>query len=73
MNTITGSGVVRMIARQKTTGGGHPVEDVDMGRGTERVTGITTDGAMIIIVVTIAGPSFITPIVTRTPMKSIGH
>ncbi|KAH3810876.1 hypothetical protein DPMN_139274 [Dreissena polymorpha] len=34
MNTITGIGVVRTIARQNTTGGGHPMEDVDMGRET---------------------------------------
>ncbi|KAH3863505.1 hypothetical protein DPMN_026494 [Dreissena polymorpha] len=41
MNIISGSGVVRTITCQSTTGRGHPVGDVGMGRGTRRVTWVS--------------------------------
>ncbi|KAH3726150.1 hypothetical protein DPMN_052006 [Dreissena polymorpha] len=71
--SITGGEVVRMIAYQKRTGEGRPVEDVDKGRETMIVIGITQDVALIIGVATNAGPSFITRTVTQTLRESIGH
>ncbi|KAH3857644.1 hypothetical protein DPMN_100255 [Dreissena polymorpha] len=71
--SITGGEVVRIIAHQKRTGEGRPVEDVDRGRETMIVIGITQDVALIIRVATNAGPSFITRTVTQTLIESIGH
>ncbi|KAH3777333.1 hypothetical protein DPMN_178773 [Dreissena polymorpha] len=71
--SITGGEVVRMIAHQKRTGEGRPVKDVDKGRETMIVIGITQDVALIIGVATNAGPSFITRTVTQTLRESIGH
>ncbi|KAH3742097.1 hypothetical protein DPMN_048831 [Dreissena polymorpha] len=70
--SITGE-VLRMIAHQKRTGEGRPVEDVDRGRETMIVIGITQDVGLIIGVATNAVPSFITRTVTQTLRESIGH